>query len=494
MSDNAITANESQALRLDTQEGGVRENASPSQDDRLQRQIVERFAHFAEALDAAGLGPADYLYAPLKWRLQNRHANRLSRLGPLVKVARLTSTPPTWPTDLRHANILAASSYSVSAKFLEQIASIFRPEEVLLCDSSAAGSAGLRRVLSAFRLIFRLLPALLFAYRVDRVLRRSGAARVERRRIAEAAAIHALYRYRARRILRAVRPWILLIANGNRPFEFALFAEAKAKGIRTVLLPFAELNPKPARFLSLCRGDFDLVLPFSEHSAEVVRELRPQTAIEVVGYPCGIIHSDADDQEPGEGDSFRILHVCGNNFEDEVSEMCRAAVQSAEACALRVRFHPRNDREEIRRTFSWVPRDAFSDPAATALSEDLAWADAVTLVRSTVALDAMFAGVPVILLTPTSRRSEVESHPIRRQRLASLEVSGPTQLGSLLQRLARDKAERSRIRQEQWRRLRAAGYARDYYTAVEVALRRFIAERPSPASGARCVDDVAPAT
>jgi hypothetical protein len=473
----------------------VAESAFVDDEEELQRQIVERFAHFAEALDAAGLGPADYLYAPLKWRLQNRHANRLSRLGPLVKVARLIFKPPTWPLDLRHADILAASSYSVSVKFLEKIVKVFQPGEALLCDASVERHAGLRCVLSAFGFVPRLWPALRFAYRVDRVLRRFGTAPVERQRIAEAAASHALYRYVARAILRAVRPQVLLIANGNRPFEFALFAEAKATAISTVLIPFAELNPKPARFLSLCRGDFDLMLPFSEHSADVIRKLRTYPAVEVVGYPCEFIHSDADDQEPGEGDSFRILHICGNNFEDEVSEMCRPALENAEACALRVRFHPRNDREEIRRIFGWVSPDAFSHPAATALSEDLAWAHAVTLVRSTVALDAMFAGLPVILLSPTSRRSEVDSHPVRRQRLAVLEASGPTQLGSILERLARDKAERHRIRQEQWTRLRAAGYARDYYGAVEDALRRFVAVRLSPVSRAsRDSDDVAPAT
>ena len=123
--------------------------------------------------------------------------------------------------------------------------------------------------------------------RVNQALKRTGASPLERRRIAEAALTHAVYRHVARAILKRAKPECVVIANGNRPFEFALFAEAKARGLPTVLLPFAELNPKPARFLSLCRGGFDLALPFSEHSAGELRKLRKDAAIEVVGFPSG---------------------------------------------------------------------------------------------------------------------------------------------------------------------------------------------------------------
>ena len=45
--------------------GSIDRLASP-----LQMSAIEvRFSQMAEALDAAGFGPADYLYAPLKWRV-----------------------------------------------------------------------------------------------------------------------------------------------------------------------------------------------------------------------------------------------------------------------------------------------------------------------------------------------------------------------------------------------------------------------------------------
>lgn len=48
-------------------------STSTVRDGPLQKSATEeRFTRMAETLDAAGLGPADYLYLPLKWRLQIR--------------------------------------------------------------------------------------------------------------------------------------------------------------------------------------------------------------------------------------------------------------------------------------------------------------------------------------------------------------------------------------------------------------------------------------
>jgi len=43
-----------------------------------EAQLVGHFAMLAKMLDAAGLGPADYLYRPLKWRLQHQDVNQIS--------------------------------------------------------------------------------------------------------------------------------------------------------------------------------------------------------------------------------------------------------------------------------------------------------------------------------------------------------------------------------------------------------------------------------
>ena len=315
----------------------------------------------------------------------------------------------------------------------------------------------------------------MFALRVNRALRSARIGPVERRRIAEAAFIHAAHRRCARVIFESVRPACLVIANGNRPFEFSLFAEAKARGVATVLLPFAEINPKPARFLSLCRGAFDLVLPFSEHSAAEIRKLRQDVAIEVVGFPGGSAEIEMDEtRDRGRMDSFEVLYICGNNFEDEASAILRTAFACATDFELRVRLHPRNNRAEIRKLFNWVAQEQFSDPLTTPLAEDIGGADAAIMVRSTVALDAMSAGVPVIWLSPSKHRAELESHPMRKQKLALLNAATAEELRAILQKLAEDEGERPRVREEQWAGLRAAGYNQDYFVAVRAALLRLL--------------------
>ena len=78
--------------------------------------LVAQFARLAEMLDAAGLGPADYLYSPLKWQLQRPEVNQYPLRRPLLRaIWQALSNPPVVPRELRRAVILAASSYVVSA-------------------------------------------------------------------------------------------------------------------------------------------------------------------------------------------------------------------------------------------------------------------------------------------------------------------------------------------------------------------------------------------
>jgi hypothetical protein len=363
---------------------------------------------------------------------------------------------------------------------LRKVGEVFDPAEAVLCDVSDGAS---HRVATRLGTLAALPSASIFAMRVNQALKRTGASLVERRRIAEAALTHAVYRRVAREILKRVKPECVVIANGNRPFEFALFAEARARGLPTVLLPFAELNPKPARFLSLCRGRFDLALPFSEHSAEELRKLRKDAVIEVVGFPSGGATDQADAVEGDEGGG--ILYIGGNNFEAEAAAMLREALSEAPELKLRVRPHPRNDQAEMRALFDFVAPGRISDPNETSLAADLAAADVVVMVRSTVALDAMFAGKPLVWLSPPEHRAAFDDHPIRRQALALYDASSPAELRAALRKLAGDPEERQHAAAEQWSRLAAAGYRQGYYEAVRAALRRLVDWGPGTKTAAR---------
>jgi hypothetical protein len=135
----------------------------------------------------------------------------------------------------------------------------------------------------------------------------------------------------------------------------------------------------------------------------------------------------------------------------------------------------------MRKLFSFVPDELISDPARTSLAEDVASADIAIMVRSTVALDAMFAGKPLIWLSPPQHRAEYEEHPIRRQKLALFDAATAEELREIMQKLVADEKERQRVAEEQWSRLRAAGYRPGYDEAVRSALRRLVDWRPQAA-------------
>ncbi len=472
MRENVIAANQSAAAGGQLQ-APARAGARADEADRSWKRIVAEFESLAARLDAAGLGPADYLYAPLKLRLQHPANEQSSYLTSVVKVCRLILTPPPTPRRLGHAAILAASSYSVSAKFLRSVVESFEPGEAILCDVSDHSRSASRKVLDSLRALAGLCPALIFAIRVNSLLKAAGTGSAERRLIAEAGLVHATYRRAACAVLSETKPECLVLGNGNRPFEFALFAEARRMGFATVLLPYAEINPKPARFFSLCRGAFDLALPFSDHSAAEICKLREEAAIAVVGFPRASVRSEV--RSKPDGKAFTALYISGNNFEQEASAILRDAFADSKRRCLRVRLHPRNSEAEMRGLFSWISPDQISYPLKTPLADDIGSADVAIMVRSTVALDAMFAGVPVIWLSPKEHLPEIEGHPIRKQGLALLEASKPDQLRAIVENLG-DAKERKRIADEQLRRLKAAGYTQGYFEAVKSALRRLVDE------------------
>jgi hypothetical protein len=447
----------------------------------LQKSAIEvRFTKMAEALDAAGFGPADYLYAPLKWRIQKPEVSSFSfqrALWRAVKEA-MSNLPPV-PRELPHAPILIASSYLVSAKLLRQVVAALEPaERVFYYPGDIPPQPLQNRMAGHLRAIAALGPALTFAMGVRSTLVRPGVVSVERNRAALAAFTHRMHRRTARSILNKVRPKCLVIGNANRPLEFSLWAEAKAKGVATVLLPYTEITLKPTRFLSLCRGAFDLVLPFSESSAAQMRRLRPDVATVVVGFPVGFGAAETDGA--GEEETTRvstkplqILYFAGTNFEAGAAALLREALAGSTDLRLRVRLHPRAG-PEGREVFDWLGPEGFSDPHHVSLGDDIKQSGVALAVRSTATIEAMIAGVPCVWLSPASAREQLKFSTLRAQNLTPLEASTPGELRAILERLRDIEGERERIADHQFARLRAVGYDRDYFDLVATALRRLV--------------------
>jgi hypothetical protein len=376
---------------------------------------------------------------------------------------------------------LAASSYLISANMLREVVAGLDPGEGIFCDlRDLTAGAWLQRTVDRLRSLLALAPALIFTSRVHAALTKAKAGPVECKRISLAAFSHRIHSQTARTILNRVRPKCLVIGNGNRPPEFALWAEARKRGIATVLLPYSEIALKPERFLSLCRGAFDLVLPFSESSANELRKLNPNVTAMIVGFPVGFNAAGSGDGETEKGDpaGLKVLYLGGNNFETAAADILREAVGSFKDLRLRVRLHPRNADSEARDVFNWLDPDCISEPKHTALADDIASSTAAMAVRSTAALDAMIAGVPFIWLSPSVAQEQLQFSTLRKQNLALLEARTSIELRTTIQKLIDDENERKRIVEEQWSRLRAAGYLGDYFSAVRSALRQAVGARP----------------
>jgi hypothetical protein len=286
--------------------------------------------------------------------------------------------------------------------------------------------------------------------------------------------VHCIHRPAARATLKRVRPKCLVIGNANRPLEFSLWVEARAQGVATVLLPYAEINLKPARFLSLCRGDFDLVLPFSDYSASQMRKLKHTIQVEVVGFPVGFASTDIDENEVDKKGPRRRSVLILPNTETAAAAYSRGA-WIFDRFAARMRPHLENRSKSFNRVSCWMADPTcISDPELVELAKDIALSDVVITIRSTAAVEAMIAGVPLVWLSPLSYREELERTPLRMQRLGLLEVTSSIELRIIIDKLLGDESERKRVVEEQWSRLRAAGYDRNYFNKVSSALRQLV--------------------
>jgi len=447
--------------------------------------IAARFAKFVALLDAAGLGPAYYSYSALKWRLQRPEAEGFDLTRALINACRTALfSPPCLAERLAQGSVLAASSYVVSANLLRKVMAELGPGVATLYDATKAPSPPLARGFApTARALAMLAPALAFAFRVRSTLKRAGAPRVEADRIALAAFVHRTYRPVACAVLDEVRPRCLVIGNGNRHLEFALWAEAKARKLQTVLLPYAEINLKPERFLSLCRGNFDLALPFSDYSAAELRKLRADIACEVVGFPTGLAQEAVDGEADRTDAGKTVLYLAGTNFEEAASSFLKEAFDGCDDLCLRVRLHPRDRGPDARTRFDWLDDQYVSDPKKIALSTDIASANVALAIRSTAALDAMVAGIPFVWVSPQSCGDQLERNPVRSQELALFDAKTPAELRVVLRRILSEDAERKRVVEEQWSRLRAAGFGREYFNKVKSALFRLLGTAEQRRSG-----------
>ena len=149
---------------------------------------------------------------------------------------------------------------------------------------------------------------------------------------------------------------------------------------------------------------------------------------------------------------------------------------------LRVRPHPRkgqNKGSEPSELFGWLDPTCISDPEQVGLATDIALSDVVITIRSTAAIEAMIAGVPLVWLSPLGYREELERAPLRMQGLGLLEVTSAAELRIIIDKLLSDESERKRVVEEQWSRLRAAGYDRNYFNKVSSALRQLVDRCPA---------------
>ena len=101
----------------------------------------------ANTLDRAGLGPADFLYYPIKDALRSHRGGqkRIKRV-PRINVLTLSFLDLPHVHDVRGcAPILFGSSYHVSANFMRWVAASMQPGEALLYEASQTAARSFRQ-------------------------------------------------------------------------------------------------------------------------------------------------------------------------------------------------------------------------------------------------------------------------------------------------------------------------------------------------------------
>jgi hypothetical protein len=274
------------------------------------------------------------------------------------------------------------------------------------------------------------------------------------------------------KILSDVQPKSLLICNANRSFELSLWIEANKKSIKTVLLPYQEIELHPARFLSLCHGNFDMALVLSDYSAKMLRKLNSDLMIKVVGFPTVYKTREIPIKHHSKDKKLTFLYIAGSTaIEIYASKLLKEIFYSRNDFIFKLRLHPSG--QDYQQEFDWVPLEYISNPRQSSLINDINDADVLLTIGSTVAIDAIFAKKLLIWLTPEEIKKELTGHPLRSQTLSDLEILSSKSFDIIYSQLKDEKFYNSAI-EKQLQKLNNAGYNSNYFDEVSNAIKKLI--------------------
>jgi hypothetical protein len=223
----------------------------------------------------------------------------------------------------------------------------------------------------------------------------------------------------------------------------------------------------------LCRGDFDLALVFSEYSAEQMQILNKNINLKVVGFPTVVNKALLIKNERPLQTKKIVLYIAGSDVEETFnSSLLKECFKDRTDVVLKVRLHP--NALNYHEKFSWLGSDNISSYKTCSLEEDVASASAVITVNSTVSLDAILAGKPVIWISPPLMRSRLDQHPYRLQKLSNLEASSSQALTLILDQIFNHSHIYESEKKYQLNKLCSAGYNLDWFKQVKASLNEYL--------------------
>jgi hypothetical protein len=285
-----------------------------------------------------------------------------------------------------------------------------------------------------------------------------------------------LLAYRAaRRVAGQLRPELLLYPYENKSLEKMLLLGIRARpGVRAVGYQHTSITPRHVTLL-LAPGEA-AVTPLPDRVV-TVGEVSLRYLERHGNYPAGLLvegcalrqrwreplpERSLDPAKP------RILLALSSSRAELVRAVAffRSVMRDLPNLELGVRTHPnfplRRLPGELRR---WVDERAI-DKTGTPLEENLEWCDLVAYISSTVALEALMVGRPVLNL----RLDAPDPDPLLGDVPARWEIAAPAELAPLLARIASLGGDAMRVRRQQ-----SIDYARAYLAPVtDEALGRFL--------------------
>lgn len=437
------------------------------------KELVEKYQNAALIIENANFGPANFLYKPLRNAIRQETSLKRNFFNSFIKTFEsFLKTPLTLHEGLKHSKILAAASYVNALALISRLKKNINSENLYLYNDTDFNIKRSSRFSSRLNLLSIFPTLVLFCFRLRRLLVNANFDAPEVNEIIKSFVTHKVYCAFANKILNKIQPECLLICNVNRSFELALWTEAKARGIKTVFLPYNEIELHPARFFSLCRGDFDLALVFSKYSSKQMQVLNKNINLKVVGFPTVINKSLLINNNKKRAKQV-VLYIAGSDVEESFNaSLLKECFKERYDIALKVRLHP--NAMHFKEKFSWLGSENISNYKTSSLEEDVANASAVVTVNSTVSLDAILAGKPVIWITPPLMKTRLSQHPYRVQKLSNLEASSSQALTIILDHIFNNKRLYESEKKYQFTQICNAGYDRDWFNHVKDALNEYL--------------------